>query len=174
MEEIIYSVLPFERVIANDTYLGYQYVIMNYNSNPAAYVEIPDGHPLRGNRRKIQDSIECHGGITLMENFRGSISRSRYPHLAKLFELKYVIGWDYAKFGDYYPTFIAPMIRGKMWSSEEIYNEVINVIHQLEAIRLEAENSKIKAEIEETKAETERLKQEYKSLQKEKNNESME
>ena len=171
MEEIIYSVLPFQRVIANDTYLGYQYVILNYNNNPAAYVEIPDGHPLRGNRKRIQDSIGCHGGITFMENFRGSISRANFPHLVELFGTKFVIGWDYARFGDYFPTFFMPTNGGKMWTSEEIYSEVIDVIHQLETIRLEAENNKIKAEIEETKAETERLKQEYKSLQKEKQDE---
>lgn len=130
MNEIVYTVFRVKEVIANGEIDGYKYAIFNYGTNPAAYVGIPDGHPLRGNRRLIQTTISCHGGITLMENLRGAISRQNVPHLAEIFGNQFVIGWDYAHYGDFSPALVM-CSEGKMWTTEEIFAEVKDVIEQL-------------------------------------------
>lgn len=134
--EIIYSVMKIPNYpVAAGEINGYEYAILNYGYNPAAYVNIPDGHSLRGNRKLIETSIRCHGGVTFLENFRSPVTKSKYPHLYDLFGGKaLVVGWDYAHLGDYMPSLMGAEIRGKMWRTEEIMAEVKNVINQLKLL----------------------------------------
>ena len=128
--EMIYSVIRLFYPLAGGEIDGYQYVIINHGYHPCAYVNIPDKHPLRGNRTMIERSIQCHGGISFMENFRGANARIKNQELYKLFGDTFVIGWDYTHYGDFLPG-LALSINGKMWRTEEIMAEVKNVIQQL-------------------------------------------
>jgi len=133
MNEIVYTVFHMNQLVESGEYEGYKFAIFNYGLNPSAYVGIPDGHPLRGNRTLIYSLINCHGGITLMENLRGEISRKNVPHLVEVFGNQFVIGWDYAHYGDFLPA-LALCRAGKVWTTEEIFDEIKDVIIQLKNI----------------------------------------
>lgn len=133
MNEIVYTVFRTNQLVESGEYEGYKFAIFNYGLNPAAYVGIPDGHPFRGNRRLVQTMIQCHGGITFMENLRGAISRKNAPHLVEVFDNQFVIGWDYAHYGDFMPA-LALCRAGKVWTTEEIFEEVKDVIKQLKSV----------------------------------------
>ena len=109
-------------VLEQNTYQGYEYVVVSYGGHPCAYVRIPENHPLYND--VVNDghdylNISCHGGLT----FDGT------PICVTD---GYWIGWDYAHYGDYIgyadTTF---NVESKKWSTEEMIDECIDVIGQL-------------------------------------------
>ena len=105
-------------IIEEGTSNGFQYAIVDGPYCYCAYVALPEGH-------KYYDvfyddiPIECNGGLT----FSG-----KYDNF-------YLIGWDYGHCDDYYPFNIIfddlRFMSGKKWTTEEILEEVHNVIAQL-------------------------------------------
>ena len=118
-------------VLADDTYKGYRFLIVSYGTHPCAYVVLPETSKFYG--KNYEDEIfddlnfHVHGGLTYSE-----------WGLKKLLGGKaYLIGWDYVHPGDYYehsPT----LSLGKKWSTEEVYEEVKEVIDEI--IKEEAGN----------------------------------
>ena len=128
MKEMVYQKnwTPDNRVIDmldKGIYKGYHYAIVSFGSHPCAYIELPKGHKYYG---KDYDDIpiDCHGGLTYSSE--GLLPSSNDYHRDG-----YWIGWDYAHLGDYYGWSNAFINTGKRWTTEEILQEVKEVIEQL-------------------------------------------
>lgn len=103
-------------ILAHDEYKGYEYYILSLGTYPCAYVVLTKKDRLF---RKDYDSsvhIQCHGGLTYSGDY----------FLNKHDDSKWVIGWDYAHLNDK-----TQYMSGKEWSTDEIYDEVKNVINQV-------------------------------------------
>lgn len=121
MKEMIYKKTKMEKEILDEgTVNGYRYKIISYGSHPCAYVET---HADVIN----YDDIRCRGEITFFEDLfpKDYIFNDR-KHI--------VIGWDYNHFDDF-NSFLGNLGNyGKKWTTEEIYNEVCEVIEQLKEL----------------------------------------
>lgn len=122
-----------KEVLLDGKYKNYHFVIMNYGSHPCCYVEIPSKHKFYGKDYSsdgVEDFISCHGGLTFSSN-----------HLQDIINDSWIIGWDYAHFGDYvcydynFPSFVEPLHK---WTTMELFEDVKNVIEQL--IEMEDKN----------------------------------
>lgn len=105
------------------TYKDYHYAIVSLGSHPCAYVELPKGHKWYG---KDYDDIpvSCHGGLTYSRI--GLLSPSSDYH-----KNGFWIGWDYAHYGDYCGWHGDFCSYDKKWATEEIFQEIKEVIEQL-------------------------------------------
>ena len=126
MKRMIYKANIEIEVLCEDSYLEYNFVIVSYGTHPCAYIEIPKDNPFYLlDYDKLEDDITCHGGLT----YSGTLDHI-YNDLSRWF-----IGWDYAHASDYQGynalfNFTASQ-KEKKWTTEEIYEEVIDVIKQL-------------------------------------------
>lgn len=115
-------------ILLEGTYKGYQFYILNLGTHPTAYIEIPRESKLfRKGYNQIYDmgiDIDVHGGLTYADD-----------HLQDIKENTWFIGWDYAHYGDYvgYEEIMPRKIRvgGKRWTTEEIFDDVVNAIEQI-------------------------------------------
>lgn len=107
--------------VAGGTTLGFDWFVANQGgSHPCAYVILPKRHAFNGTPY-YDIPVECHGGLTYgADGLQG----------VKLKDGEYVIGWDYAHWGDYIPAYGASTDH-KKWTTDEIVNEVVNVCKQL-------------------------------------------
>lgn len=108
--------------VAGGTAYGFDFYVVNQGGwHPCAYVVLPKGHVFNG--VPYDDiPVECHGGLTYGQ-----------PRLegVKLEDGEYVIGWDYARYGDYMPDASGGYGAHKKWNTTEIVNEVTEVCKQL-------------------------------------------
>lgn len=113
------------KVLANGTYKGYEFVILNLGTHPTAYVKVPIAHQFHGKNYENVE-IEVHGGLT----YSDSTLRIRNDDLKGWW-----FGWDYAHFGDYlgYEEIYLKEFNSnaKKWTTKEIYEDVKDVINQL-------------------------------------------
>lgn len=95
----------------------YKWLVLSLGSHPCGYVSIPENHPFYGKKYwDIEDKIEAHGGLT----FSG-----------KLRDIEGLwFGWDYAHAGDF--TFPFVMTGDKLWTTQKIVDECLNVIKQFQ------------------------------------------
>ena len=116
---MIYKDYVKREVLGCGVYKGYQFAIISHGTHPCAYVGIDKDHNLYG---KFCDEINilCHGGIT----YAGRLIEPIGDNYTWFF------GWDYGHYNDYCGWY--PMVGGKKWTTKEIYEEVKNVIEQLE------------------------------------------
>ena len=128
MKEIVYQEnwTPENKaidILDEGIYKNYHYAIVSFGSHPCAYIELPKGHKYYG---KDYDDIpiDCHGGLTYSSE--GILPSSSIYHRDG-----YWIGWDYAHLGDYCGWFNVFDNTGKKWTTEEILQEVKEVIEQL-------------------------------------------
>ena len=111
--------------VAAGTSYGFDYYVVNQGgSHPCAYVVLPKGHVFNG--VPYDDiPVECHGGLTYgASELRG----------VKVEDGDYVIGWDYAHWGDFISCTELGGSGGftpKKWTTSEIVDEVIAVCEQL-------------------------------------------
>lgn len=107
--------------VAAGTAYGFDYYVVNQGGlYPCAYVVLPQCHVFNG--APYDDiPVKCHGGLTY---------GARGLEGVKLEDGEYVIGWDYAHWGDYIPTHGTPSY-DKQWTTTEIVNEAVNVCRQL-------------------------------------------
>jgi hypothetical protein len=117
-------------------FMGYPYMILSLGSHPCAYVFIDKDNPLfEKHYDEIHNMIDLnvHGGLTLSDNVlhRVLVYSDKYKcdTLQKI-EYDWIIGWDYAHYGDFviYPLHTE---RGKRWTTKEIKQEVEYVIAQI-------------------------------------------
>ena len=111
-------------VLADDTYKGYRFLIVSYGTHPCAYVVLPKTSKFYGKNyeNEIFDDLNfhVHGGLTYSE-----------WGLKRLWgEKAYLIGWDYVHPGDYYEYSLTLFLE-KKWSTEEIFEEVKEVIDEI-------------------------------------------
>lgn len=118
MKQMEYKTEIEKKVLHEGTHDGYDFLILSLGSHPTAYVKVPKEHKYF--EKDYEDiDIDTHGGLTY-SNF-GVIHR----------EDGWWIGWDYAHAGDYLEYVCDVSFKGKMWSTEEIFEHVKHVINQL-------------------------------------------
>lgn len=116
-------------ILANGFYRGYEYWILNLGTHPTAYVHVPHEHK---ECRKDYDEIPvaCHYGLTYSQPYlyRGN----------KDYAIGWIIGWDYAHYGDYSGNDRLMFYEAnyKKWTTKEIFKEVKNVIEQLDGVKI--------------------------------------
>lgn len=117
------------QILDEGTYNNYHYMIVSYGTHPCAYVELPKDHKWYG-KHYDYIPIKCHGSLTYSSD-SGVVFPDDHPNHRDGFW----IGWDYSHYDDYYPfnTIFDDLrfISGKKWTTEEILEEVHNVIDQL-------------------------------------------
>ena len=141
MKEMVYRPLKESETLYNSCqildesrYNGYHYMIVSYGTHPCAYVELPKAHGLYGRDvYKFDDfPIVCHGGITF-----SLCEVGLFPLEHKNHRVGFLICWDYNHYNDYHAYDIDPAKADrifrcdKKWTTEEILEEVKNVINQL-------------------------------------------
>ena len=127
MKKMVYRNIKewIPEVLYEGNYKGYNFYIISYQAHPCAYVEVPKGHRwYKVNYNDIGHDIECHGGLTFSDNLDHVIGDKE----------RWFFGWDYAHAGDYeafYEETSFEIFKGdKQWTTEEIFEEVQNVIDQ--------------------------------------------
>ena len=122
-KEMVYSAnrIDPER-IAEGTYKGFDYYVLNLGTHPCAYVDVTDTDLKWKNYGDID--IECHCGLTYSREYLNTIDKKGW-----------FIGWDYAHYCDFagYELEMPIGIRmnGKRWTTAEIVEECKQVIDQI-------------------------------------------
>lgn len=111
-KQMIYKEKPTNReILATGEYKGYIFYIVSYGTHPCAYVRV-------NTHKDWEEIIDCHGGITFNDSaFEEFENKGEY------------IGWDYNHCHDF--SGCMPEFGGKRWTTEEIYEDVKNVIEQV-------------------------------------------
>lgn len=122
---MIYREPPYTEILDEGIYKNFHYAIVSYGFYPCAYVELPKGHKYYG---EDWDDIPicCHGDLTDSSE-RGII----FPKDNSNHRDGFWIGWSYNHVGDYNVVWARVGMHGKKWTTEEIFEEVKNVINQL-------------------------------------------
>lgn len=95
----------------------YKWMVLSLGSHPCGYVSVPQNHPFYGKDYfEIDNRIEAHGRLTFSGKLRNIEGRW--------------FGWDYAHAGDF--TFPFVMTGDKLWTTQKIVNECLNVIKQFQ------------------------------------------
>lgn len=116
------------------TYRGLEYKILQVPTigHYVAYVRLPDNHPYSGKHDYDDYSIDVHGGLTFMQIIEKNDDRGWQGFTNGTW-----IGWDYAHFGDALPLMhklensALQKLGGRIWTIDEIYMDVKNVIRQV-------------------------------------------
>lgn len=129
-KQMVYQAERKFEILCEGKYMGYQFYILNLGTHPTAYIEIPKTSKLFGKGYdEIYDmgiDIDVHGGLTYSN-----------AELRNIKENSWFIGWDYAHAGDYdgysmnYPKLFELSICEKKWTTEEIFEDVVNCIEQM-------------------------------------------
>ena len=129
MKEMVYQNKrnKLAEVLDRGEYVGYEYIVLSLGTHPCGYVCLTENNPFY--EKDYDDiEIECHGGLTYSEPnvFFGEYS-DKYKCIVKTsIKNKWVIGWDYAHYGDRYGN-----DTGKTWKTEDITHECKSVIAQI-------------------------------------------
>ena len=122
-KEMVYSAnrINPER-IAEGTYKGFAYYVLNLGTHPCAYVDVTE--TLLNGKEYDSIEIQCHGGLTYSRDYLSTVDKKGW-----------FIGWDYAHYCDFsgYELEMPIYIRtnGKKWTTYEIINECKQVIDQI-------------------------------------------
>lgn len=130
MKEMVYSTERKREVLDTGYCFGILYYILNLGTHPTAYVKIPKTHWLYNKKDYDEVPVECHYGLTYMED-----SLTINDETEEKVEGKF-IGWDYSHCDDYYGANekFGFQDMGKKWTTEEIYKEVRDVCSQIIAL----------------------------------------
>ena len=127
MKKMIYRNLKdwIPEILYQGNYKGYNFYIVSYQVHPCAYVEVGKDHRwFKLDYSKIEDKIDCHFGLTYSDNLSHVLGT----------EDRWFFGWDYAHAGDYEAYYeesgFKILKEEKKWTTEEIFEEVKNVIEQ--------------------------------------------
>lgn len=124
MKEMVYKDLSMAKfrkreVLFSGVYEGRKFSIVSLESHPVAYVSMKETEP-EDYDNKYYWEVDVHGGFTYCgKSYWDDDKENMY------------LGWDYAHAGDCWGAFSKYGIGGKQWTTEEIYEEVKNVVIQL-------------------------------------------
>ena len=144
MKEMVYKYEGWQpTVLLNRGECGdYEYLVLSLGRHPCGYVCLTEDNKNFG---KFYDDIriDCHGGLTFSKDEISFLEYSdKYKCMVRTsVKDKWIIGWDYAHYGDY----TAFDRTGKRYSTQEITLECLYVIAQL---LIEAVNDDIEYIIE--------------------------
>lgn len=113
------------QILDEGFYDYFHYAIVSLGSHPCAYVELPKKHKWYG-KHYNDIPISCHGGLTYSSP-QGIV----FPSDNLNHRDGYWIGWDYAHYDDYSYYNFGFTLGKKRWTTEEIFEEVKEVINQL-------------------------------------------
>ena len=121
-------------VLDNDVYQGYEYIILNLHTHPCAYICLTQDNPFY---KKDYDDIpiDTHGGLTFADDHIYGVEEysEKYKCIVKTtLHRDWIIGWDYAHYGDYYDSRLGDC--GRKYSTEDILGDVIFAIRQLKKL----------------------------------------
>lgn len=117
-------------ILAHDVIDGIEFYIISLGTHPCAYVRVPSTNSISKmafSWLDLSDKIFCHGGVTWFENHLPD----RKTYIDGMW-----LGWDYAHAGDYYGyrwNDTENDTETKKWTTEEIFEEVKNVIEQVKS-----------------------------------------
>lgn len=113
-------------VLAKGSFNDYNYFVISYGTHPCCYVELPAYHKLYGlDYMDIEENyqIDVHDGFTYSRDY------------LLLRDNTWILGWDYAHFGDYYCcNYTYGDNESKRWTTDEMIQECMKVIKQLAKI----------------------------------------
>ena len=141
MKEMVYKNRMVQaELLSNGEYKGYEYVVLSLGTHPCAYVGVSEDDKLYGldyNSIYEKYDINCHGGLTYSEDSLSFLEFSQKYNcdVKNAIHNKWVIGWDYAHYGDYVVCFDECNVSGKKWTTHEIVEECKEVIDQLIELR---------------------------------------
>lgn len=101
----------------HEMYSGYEYLVVNFGSHPAAYVRIPKEHPYY-EKEFWNMKIKPHSDLS----FGGTLEKYNLEG--------FWIGWEYNLFGD----FVAGRTREYItegWHKQYVTSEIIEKIHDV-------------------------------------------
>jgi hypothetical protein len=124
LKPMIYKHEHNREILAHDVIDGFEFYITSLGTHPCAYVRIPPTNHISKIAISLFDLsgiIYCHGGVTWFENHLPD----RKTYIDGMW-----LGWDYAHAGDYcgYGWNDTDF---KKWTTEEIFEEVKDVIAQV-------------------------------------------
>ena len=119
------------KILARNSYKGYEYFCVSYGTHPCAYVVVAKGQPYY-NARTYEDaeSLPCHGGCTFANRGYDGIISEDFTAL----------GWDYAHCGDFTSYYYARSTEfvvtrrlqdNKKWTTKELIRDCEHVIEYL-------------------------------------------
>lgn len=111
-------------LIKKSKYKGLTYYIV-FNGRlgiPLAYVKIPRKHKWYGKNYQEMDLGEN------APNWDLTFSDCHVPTIPDTLVGGWYIGWDYGHVTDYYDNGLSSVLRGRVWTTEEIENECKKVI----------------------------------------------
>lgn len=120
---MIYTDLTKEgEVLYNDTYKGYDFYVISYGSHPCCYILLDKKNPFY--YQHYDDiPLDVHGGLTYSSKEHYLIDNKG----------KWIIGWDYAHYGDKFGN-RTWSCGDHTWKTKELIKECINAIDRLEEI----------------------------------------
>ena len=133
-----------DEILDQGNYEGYDYIICSLDYRyPVAYVRIPEDSPffkcedkdlIDDYFVKYTDELPCHGGITFTDEYPYCLYNN-HGMLKGTTDLQpgWYIGWDYSHCNDFHPFIWED---GKKWTTEEVLEEVHNVIKALNTTRV--------------------------------------
>ena len=104
-------------ILGNGIYKNYEWLIISYRTHPCAYIVSNKNDLIYNKDYDDIDFVNVHGGLTYSKWGLGDY----------IDEDKWVIGWDYAHYGDYLPY----VNDGKKWTTEEIYESIKDAIDDI-------------------------------------------
>lgn len=117
-KEMQYGYVKKYEILFSGSYEGYNFYITSMCGRyPCAYVEIKE----HVDYQELEDEIDCHWGLTYSGNLNHILGNNN----------RWFIGWDYGHYGDYVGGSPANFEDDKKWTTDEIYEEVKEVIKQL-------------------------------------------
>ena len=122
MEQMNYTKERLCKVLHKGEFKGFKFAIVSYGVHPCCYVFLPKKHKYYGKSYNEID-IVCHGGLTYSD---------KELIFNPLVNDDWIIGWDYAHCNDYMGYYGADIFKNsKKWTTEELFEEVKQVIEQL-------------------------------------------
>ena len=119
LKPMIYEDWHKTEVLGVGEYKGVRWVITSVGNHPCAYVCISGTRYWHMNRETLENTIECHFGVTYV----GYLN-----HVPEARDGKKYVGWDYGHYTDYLPY------RGEYgdkWTSEAVLSEIKGVIDDM-------------------------------------------
>ena len=128
-------------IIGHGLYHGYEWYILSMHTHPCAYIVLERNNKVLSygdSCEALDEVINCHGGVTYSDDYLGQngmfVNKDKYL---------WVIGWDYHHWDDYSGTFnnlesISGDVDayGHRWTTEEIYDEIKDVIKQIMGVNI--------------------------------------
>lgn len=137
IKEMVYSANRIDpKRIAEGTYKGLDYYVLNLGTHPCAYIDVTE--TLLNGKEYGDIDVKCHGGLTYSRNYLTTVDKHGW-----------FIGWDYAHDGDFagYEMMFPSNLQsdGKHWATGEIVDECKNVIDQIVGLPKQTNIDRIKA-----------------------------